>query len=277
MPAWSRGARAARAFLLGAVVLTLGCEISEEEEAALGAENAEQIDAQLPLIDDPAIAGYLARLGSAVARTADESDREWRFAVVDNRSINAFAVPGGYIYVNRGLIERAERLDELAGVLGHEIAHVVLRHSVEQMEKAQKTNVGLTVVCTFTNLCESDVARVAINVGGTAWFARHSRQDELEADSAGIEYVSSAGIDPRGVPSFFRRLLEERARRPAAVETWFGTHPLEEARIEQAQRIIESLAIPAGESLLRDDPEFQAFRTRLAALPPPPEPPPGAP
>lgn len=256
--------------ILAALVLS-ACAISDEEELQLGEETAAEIGAQMPLITDPVVHRYINELGASIAGPADTRGLDWKFQIVDSRAINAFAVPGGFIYVNRGLIERAESLDELAGVLGHEVAHVTLRHSVEQMEKAQKTNVGVAIVCTLTSVCESGLAQVAIGAGSQAWFARHSRDDELEADAEGVRYVANAGIDPGGVPRFFSRLLEERQRRPAMVEGWFGTHPLEEDRIENARRLIDELGLDATNDLRRDTPAYQAFRQRVQQLPPSPE------
>lgn len=256
--------------ILAALVLS-ACAISDEEELQLGQETAAEIGSQMPLISDPVVHRYINELGASIADPVDTRELDWKFQIVDSRAINAFAVPGGFIYVNRGLIERAETLDELAGVLGHEIAHVTLRHSVEQMEKAQKTNVGVAIVCTLTSVCESGLAQVAIGAGSQAWFARHSRGDELEADAEGVRYVANAGIDPGGVPRFFSRLLEERQRRPAMVEGWFGTHPLEEDRIENARRLIDELALDDRSSLRRDTPAYQAFRQRIQQLPPSPE------
>src|ERR687896_2092921 len=171
------------------------CEVSEDQEVALGRQYAEQVEAQLPLVRDADINAYIAQLGGRIARGTTRADLQWHFRVVDAREINAFALPGGFVYLNRGLIERADRLDELAGVLGHEIGHVVLRHSVEQMEKATKTNVGIAVVCTLTGWCDGGAAQVAINVAGSAWFAHHSRQDEAAADSDAVFSVARAGID----------------------------------------------------------------------------------
>jgi predicted Zn-dependent protease len=137
------------------------CEISEDQERSLGESYAEQIAAQLPLVRDPAVNAYVTELGNRIARGTSRADLDWRFHVVDAREVNAFAIPGGFVYINRGLVERADNMSELAGVLGHEIGHVVLRHSVEQMEKSTKTNVGIAVVCTLTGWCESGTAQVA--------------------------------------------------------------------------------------------------------------------
>ena len=255
-----------------AAMLTASCSVSQDEEVAIGRQNAESINAKLPIVRDPAVAEYVQQLGMSIAQTTERANLDWRFFVVDSREVNAFALPGGFIYVNRGLIERAQHLDELAGALGHEIGHVVRRHSVQQMEKGTKANVAVGLTCTLTRLCESDGARTAIQVGGTALFARYSRQDEAEADSEAVVNVMKVGIDPQGIPVLFERLLEERRAAPLRIQAFFASHPLEEDRIRATQRAIESLDPALLRGLTRDDPGYTAFRARLRALPPSPEP-----
>jgi predicted Zn-dependent protease len=258
------------------ILAVAGCEISQDQEVALGQRSAEQVAAQLPLVRDPAINAYVTDLGSRIARGTRRADLAWQFAIVDANDVNAFALPGGFIYINRGLIERADRMDELAGVLGHEIGHVVLRHSVKQMEKATKTNVGIAVVCTLTGWCEGGAAQVAINVAGSAWFAHHSRQDEAAADSDAVFSVARAGINPIGIPRLFATLLRERRSSPGLLETWFRTHPLEEARVERTRALVRTLPPETMRGLVEDTPDYQAFKRRVLALPPPsmPLPPP---
>ena len=266
-----RSLRRAAALPLLAVAVSgaLACGVSPEEELALGEQTAREVESQLEIVRDPAVSRFVQSLGDSIAGLTDRAGLPWRFSVINAAEVNAFAIPGGHIYVNRGLVERAEKLDELAGVLGHEIAHVTERHSAEQLESQRKANTGLAVVCGLTSLCESDLARVAINVGGTAVFARHSRGDEAEADSVGIHHVMRAGFDPRGIPDFFSRLIAQREREPMLLDSWFGTHPLEEERIGAAKRQIEALGPGALEGLTSDHPAFQAFKARLAALPAP--------
>jgi predicted Zn-dependent protease len=254
------------------ILAVAGCEISQDQEVALGQRSAEQVAAQLPLVRDPAINAHVTDLGSRIARGTRRADLAWQFAIVDANDVNAFALPGGFIYINRGLIERADRMDELAGVLGHEIGHVVLRHSVKQMEKATKTNVGIAVVCTLTGWCEGGAAQVAINVAGSAWFAHHSRQDEAAADSDAVFSVARAGIHPIGIPRLFETLLRERRSSPGLLETWFRTHPLEEARVERTRDLVRSLPPETLRGLVEDTPAFQRFKQRVSALPPPPTP-----
>lgn len=252
--------------------LLAACSVSEDQEVALGRKDAEEINSQLPIVTDPAISGYIQDLGESIAQKTSRSDLDWHFYVVNTRQVNAFALPGGFIYVNRGLIESTDRLDELTGTLGHEIGHVIERHSVKQMQKAQKTNAGIAVVCTLTNICNNGLARTAVQVGGSALFAKYSRGDELQADSESVVNVTRAGYDPQGIPDLFQVLLKEREYQPSQVEGWFATHPLEEARIRRAKDLIAHLPLAGPERLIVDTPEFEAFKTRVSQLPAPPPP-----
>jgi len=157
-------------------------------------------------------------------------------------------------------------------VLGHEIGHVIRRHSVHQMEKAQGANVGVTLACVLTNICNSQAASAAINVGGGALFAKFSRDDENEADEEGVKNVVRAGIDPHGIPEMFRILLDERASSPSSVSSWFATHPLEEDRIKQTEALIATINPAILSGLTKDSQSFQAFKQRVRSLPPPPPP-----
>jgi predicted Zn-dependent protease len=258
---------------LSALVLALAaCSVSQDQEVALGRQNADEINAQLPIVTDPAISSYIQALGDSIAKKTSRSDLEWHFYVVNTKQVNAFALPGGFVYVNRGLIESADRLDELTGTLGHEIGHVIQRHSVKQIESAQKANLGVAVVCTLNSICHSGLTQVAVQVGGTALFARHSRLDELQADSEGVVNVARAGYDPQGIPDLFQVLLRERKYQPTQVEGWFASHPLEEARIQRANELIAQLKLDRSQSFIVDSPEFQAFKKRVSRLPAPPPP-----
>lgn len=271
----SRRAEGRVRILVGAalVLVVAGCGVSEDQEVQLGRQNAEQINSQIPLVRDPIVTNYVRDLGLSIARTTPRADLDWQFFVVNSREVNAFALPGGFVYVNRGLIERAQDLDELAGALGHEIGHVVRRHSVQQMEKRNGANLAVGLGCTLTRICNSDVARAAIQVGGAALFARYSRTDEAEADSEAVLNVTAAGLDPHGIPTLFRRLIEERRTAPLRIAAFFASHPLEEDRIVATEREISALDPRELEGLRVDDPSYQAFRAHLQSLPAPPEPP----
>ena len=254
------------------VTLLAACSISDEQEVAFGRENAQKINEALPLVTDPRATAYLTELGRAIASRTSRADLEWHFAIVNSDEVNAFALPGGYIYVNRGLVERADRLEHPAGVLGQEIGHVVERHAVEQMKKTTGANVVVTLICAVTSLCESGLSQVAINVAGTAILARYSRADEIEADSQAVVMVVNAGIHPSGVPEFFETLLRERRRNPSMFDTFLASHPVEESRVDNTQRLTAAYDVGRLDVLVSDDPRYQDFRAVLQALPAPPPP-----
>jgi beta-barrel assembly-enhancing protease len=260
-----------RRFLSG-IALTLtaaGCaSVSTQQEVEMGAQYAQQINAQLPIIRDAEINRYINVLGDSLARVADDRGLDFTFYVVNSPDVNAFAVPGGFIYINRGLIERARNLAQVAGVLGHEIGHVTERHSIEQMEKQQGAQLGLAVGCILApSVCNNQVGATAINLGAGAAFAKFSREDEREADARGVEYVTRAGIDPRGIPEMFRILLDERQSNPSRLEAWFSTHPLEESRIARTESQIANIRPEVLQSLTKDTRAFQSFKSRLQSLP----------
>jgi predicted Zn-dependent protease len=255
------------------VLALTACSVPEEQEVALGTQAAGEINSELPLVQDEAVTRYVTNLGRDIASGTPRSDLEWRFFVVDSPQINAFALPGGFVYVNRGLIEVTRSMSELAGVLGHEIGHVVQRHSVEQMGKHAGANIGVAVLCALTSACESGVGQLAIEMGGSLVLTRYSRRDEFEADSEAVENVVRAGIDPEGVPQFFERLLNAREYQPGRVESWFASHPLEEARIDAARRLIQRLPEEVLAATRDDAADYSRFLARVGALPPSPPPP----
>src|SRR3954471_12054735 len=250
----------------------VACGISQQQEVQMGQEYAQQINAQLPIVQDPELNRYINVLGDSIAHLTSRGNLDWHFFIVDAQEVNAFAVPGGFVYVNRGLIQRADQMEELAGVLGHEIGHVVRRHTVKQMEKAQGANIGVTLACVLTSICSSQAAGAAINIAGGAVFARFSRSDEAEADAEGVKNTVRAGISPVGMVTMFQKLLDERKARPGAVESWFLTHPLEEDRITAVQAQINQVSPSQLAQLGTDTRNFHAFKTRLQSLPPSPPP-----
>jgi len=253
-----------------ALVALAACSVSPDQESAIGKQNADEINAQVPLVTDATINDYVTNLGNKIAGQTSRSDLDWHFYVVNSHQVNAFSLPGGYVYVNRGLIESTDRLDELAGVLGHEIGHVIERHSVKQMQSSQKIGIVATLACTLTNVCNSGLGQAAINVGGSALIAKHSRRDELQADSEAVVNVLKVGIDPEGIPALFKVLVEQRKFQPTVVDGWFASHPLEESRIQAADRLIATLGADHKGGLSQDSPDYREFRDRVKNLPEPP-------
>ena len=251
------------------MLLAAACAVSTQQEVELGAGYAAQIAKELPLVKDPEVVRYITILGDSLARVADQRNLDWHFTVVDSREVNAFAVPGGFIYVNRGLIERATTMAQVAGVIAHEIGHVTRRHSVKQMQKAQGANIGATLLCTLTSVCNSGMAQTGISLAANAAFAKFSRTDEAEADEEGVRYLIRARIDPKGIPEMFAILLKERKEQPGAVDVFFASHPMEESRITDTERLIAGYPAAQTQGLTRTSPNFEAMKKRLMALPQP--------
>jgi predicted Zn-dependent protease len=248
------------------------CGVSQQQEVQLGQQESAQIQQQLPLVQDPVINQYVTALGNQIASKTSRSDLQWQFYVVNTDVVNAFALPGGIVYVNRGVLTRADRMDELAGVMGHEIEHVVRRHSVKQMEQMQGANVGVALACTLTNVCSNQAAAAAINVGGTAIFAKFSRTDEVQADEGGFHNVMNAGISPEGMLSFFQKLLaeEQQSGSSGAASSWFADHPGTQDRIQDIQNMLSQVPQSTLRNLTTDSQAFQQMKRRVMSLPPAP-------
>jgi len=263
--------RWAGALALGSVLAMGGCAtISTQQEAQLGAQAAADVNRQLPIVQDAQINNYINQLGNTIASRADPSGRSYRFYVVNAKEVNAFALPGGYVYVNRGLIDRTDNMSELAGVLGHEIGHVVERHGVTQVERAQNANLGLAVVYgVLLGRNPSTLEQVGIQGVGSAIFAGYSRDAEREADQDAVKFVVNAGINPQGIPSFFQKLLSEQQRQPSAVERWFSTHPLTQERLQTAQTLVAQVPASQRQNLTTDTQAYRDFRARVRSLPAP--------
>jgi predicted Zn-dependent protease len=268
----ARWLRLASAGVSAGLLALTACKVSERDEQELGAYEAAEVESELPLIRDSALTQYVTGVGRSLTSRTSRATLDWRFTVVNTPEINAFALPGGYLYVTRGLIEHAERYDELAGVMGHEIAHVVRRHSVRQLEQAGKRDVALVLLCTLTRVCSSLGGAVAVQVGSDAAAAQYSQRDEADADSVGLLITLEAGVDPEGLPTFLQQMLEQRGDRPTPIDAFFATHPTDEARIGALRRQIGALGPAAQKGLVQDTPEFHAIQDRVRAMPPPPAP-----
>ena len=266
-------ARACSLVVAAAAVMTASCGVSTQQEVQIGAEQSAQVQQQLPILRDPEVNRYVTSLGNEIARHTSRADLPWQFYVVNTDVANAFALPGGIIYVNRGIIERAAQMDELAGVMAHEIEHVVRRHSVKQMEQMQGASVGVALACTLTAVCSNQAAATAINVGGTAVFAKFSRDDERQADEGGFQELVRSGINPEGMMTFFQKLLAEEQKDGGGQSiSWFATHPGTQDRVADIQRLLTGLPASERTSLVSDTPAFQEMRKRLMMLPAAPPP-----
>lgn len=257
--------RRGAALLALTVLAACGGGVSLEEEAEIGAAYAAELQRELPLIRDPVAVAALNRLGDRLAAHADSTRRDYTFYLVDSPEVNAFALPGGHIFVNRGLIETADEASELAGVLGHEIGHVVERHGIEQVRKRQGAGALVSLVYVVLGREPGVVEQVAIEAGGAAVFARYGREAEREADRRAIRTLAAVGYDPEGVASFFEELLRQQAREPSLLEGWFASHPTSRERVESARAMIDTMDVDRAR-LTDDTPEYQAFRARVLQL-----------
>lgn len=241
--------------------------VSEPQELQMGAQFADQLQQELTFIEDPEVVGYIDALGQSIARVSQRNNIPYTFRVVNTDEVNAFAVPGGYLYVNRGLIEAADTESELAGVLGHEIGHVVGRHSARQMTQQY----GLAAIA---GLILGDnpgmVAQVAAQIAATGAITSYSRGMESEADEHGVQELYDAGIDPAGLATFFDKLVEMRGGAGGSkLEQFFSTHPDPGARASAVRAQIA--ALPAKPGLRKDSPKFQAIKAKVKKMPPAPK------
>jgi predicted Zn-dependent protease len=245
--------------------------ITTQQEVQAGAEYANEINRQLPLLRDGQANQYINELGRSIARNADQRGIQYTFYIVNSDVVNAFAIPGGHVYVNRGLIERSDNMSELAGVLGHEIGHVVERHAVERLQRAQNANTMLGVLYgVLLRRNPGTVEQAGIQIGGNAVFAGYSRDAEREADRVAVTYLTRSGISPQGMVSMFQQLMQQQRTTPSKVESWFATHPLSQERIANTQANINATPGATSASLTRDTRAFQNFRARVRSLSPQP-------
>jgi predicted Zn-dependent protease len=255
------------------LALLLGGCISERQEQQIGDEMAGEINAQLPLIRDPLLNVYLSRLGENLAEVSGRSGLEYRFYLVDSEMVNAFALPGGHIYITRGLIERTRSGAELAGVLAHEIGHVAERHGVEKLQRHLRT--GSLVSTLYTLILGGEPSLLRQNptrLAGILWSAQHSREDEQEADRLAVKYLIRAGFDPEAIISLLETLVEEERQQAASpAAAWFSTHPMTTERIVETQKEIEEEVAESPRAEPRRLTSYPAFLRRIAALPPPPD------
>jgi hypothetical protein len=240
-----------------------------DQDVQIGAANAKQADQQLPIVNDARITGYLNRLGKRLAATAPGPKFNYSFKLVNDKAINAFALPGGYLYVNRGVIEAADNEAQLAGVMGHEIGHAALRHGTNQATKANYTQ-GLLGLAGAIFGGGGTAAQLATQLGGAfaanSVLLKFSRDAERQADLIGTQILWDNGYDPRAMAQFFEKLAGESKRgRPPQ---FFASHPNPENRSENVTREIENMGgMPPNART--DSAEFRQIKRLVAALPAP--------
>ncbi|MDT8369590.1 MAG: M48 family metallopeptidase, partial [Longimicrobiales bacterium] len=226
--------------------------IGEGREIEMGRESDPQVVAQFGIYPDSSVQEYVRDLGMRLAATSERPDLPWTFRVLDDPAINAFALPGGFIYVTRGILGHLENEAQLAGVLGHEIGHVTARHSVSQMSRAQLTGGLFTAAMVLSPEARQfgDLASTGINLA----FLKFGRDDEDESDRLGVRYMTRLGYDPRelaGVMGMLAR-ASQLASQGGRLPEWQSTHPDPENRVESILSRVEAEGLATGEMTVRE-------------------------
>ena len=236
---------------------------SLEKEIGLGKQLAQEVERQAKIIDDPIIAEYVNRVGQNLVRNSD-AKVPFTIKVLDSEEVNAFALPGGFFFVNTGLILKAESEAELAGVMAHEIAHVAARHGTKQATRGELINIAsipLIFMGGWTGYAIRQGAGLAIPMG----FLTFSRSFEREADDLGLQYLYKSGYDPTAFVDFFEKIESLEKKKPGSLAKVFSTHPMTDDRIKAAQNQIQKTLVAKPEYVVTTS-EFNDVKGRLAML-----------
>ncbi|MGC2744826.1 MAG: M48 family metallopeptidase [Candidatus Angelobacter sp.] len=236
---------------------------SIESEIRMGKEYATQIEASLKLVTDPTVNEYINRVGQNLVRNSD-AKVPFTIKVVDSDVINAMALPGGFFYVNSGLILAADNEAELAGVMAHEIAHVAARHTTRQLTRYQFINYA-SLPLIFVGGGIGLAAREAAGIGIPMTFLKFSRGFEAEADYLGIQYMYKAGYDPNEFVNFFEKIQAQEKKKPGSMAKVFTDHPQTPDRITKSQEEIATI-LPPRDQYIETTSEFNDIKARLAAI-----------
>jgi beta-barrel assembly-enhancing protease len=235
---------------------------SLEHEIALGKQLAQEVERSSKMIDDPVVTEYVNRVGQNLVRNSD-ARVPFTIKVIDSDEVNAFALPGGFFYVNSGLILRAQEESELAGVMAHEISHVTARHGTKQATKADMIQIGAMAAMIFVPYGWAGYGIYeGMQLAIPLTFLKFSRDAEREADFLGIQYMYKAGYDPNSYVTFFERIQADEKRRPGTIPKMFSTHPPTPDRIAAAQKEIARI-LPEKDEYIVTTSEFDSVKSRL--------------
>jgi beta-barrel assembly-enhancing protease len=237
---------------------------SLDKEMALGRQLAQEVERQAKIVDDPLIAEFINRMGQNLARNSD-AKVPFTFKVIEGPELNAFALPGGHVFIYTGLIRVADEEDELAAVIAHEIAHVAARHMTCRATKSEMATIAATLGGIMGGPGWTGYAiRQAAGLGLPMTFLSFSRHDESEADYLGTQYMYAAGYDPNGTISIFEKMEALERQRTGLVSRAFATHPMDSDRIAKTEKEIETI-LPAKPQYVVSTSDYKAMRDRLIA------------
>ncbi len=237
---------------------------SLENEIAIGKQLAQEVERQAKIVDDPVIAEYVNRVGQNLVRNSD-AKVPFTIKVLDSEEVNAFALPGGFFFVNSGLILKADNEAELAGVMAHEIAHVAARHGTRNATRGELAQIAMIPVMVMSGgwagYAIYQGAHLAIPMG----FLAFTRANEREADYLGLQYMYKAGYDPTSFVDFFEKIQTLEKRKPGTVAKVFSTHPMTDDRIKASQNEIQAILVAKPEYVVNTS-EFNDVKARLYSL-----------
>jgi predicted Zn-dependent protease len=233
--------------------------ISVNDEIALGRQAQQDVRRQVPELRDRVVSSYIESIGRRIAARADGPRYPYTFDVANDRRINAFALPGGPIWIHRGAIDAAQNEAQIAGVLAHEIAHVANRHAADQITKGTFANVGLGLLGALMGGGNgSRIAQMGAGIAAQSVMMKFGRDAERQADMKGLAYMKRAGYDPRGMVEFLQVLRARQGRDPGSVQTFFASHPAPGERVARLQQEANRLA--GGR---RDSAQFHQVQARI--------------
>ncbi len=236
---------------------------SLEKEIAIGKGLAQEIEKSAKIVEDPIIAEYVNRIGQNLVRNSD-ARVPFTVKVIDAEEVNAFSLPGGFLFVNLGLINLAEDESEIAGVMAHEIAHVTARHGTRQASRGTITNLA-TIPLIFMGGWAGYGIRQATNVAIPVTFLKFSRTFEEEADILGIQYLYKTGYEPLAFINFFEKIQAQEKKRPGTVSKIFSSHPTTDNRIKLAQKYIDRALKPQSQYVITTS-EFNEVKKRIQTI-----------
>lgn len=236
---------------------------SIENEVAMGKQYAEAVEESTTLLQDPVITEYVNRIGQTLVHNSD-AVVPFVIKVIDSQEVNAFALPGGFFYVNTGLILAANDEAELAAVMSHEIAHVAAHHAARQMTRIKMFNLA-SIPLIFVGGGVGYAVRSVVAVGKPMAVLSFSRTFETEADYLGLQYMYKAGYDPQAFISFFERIKAQEKKKPGTLAKAFADHPQTPSRIKKSQQEISSI-LPPRQKYIVTTSEFDSVKVHLAQI-----------